>query len=101
RSPRGSSRNTRRRGKEGLRMTVPNTGAIELSPEEDDLLSQIEFEETNRATAARNGDNVVKLIDKLVARDAIPEVRRKYFSDGHYSGGPRGKSKQAVFESNG
>lgn len=82
-------------------MTSLNTGPIVLAQEEALLLSQITFGELNHATAARNGDNVAKLIDKLVAREAIPEVRRKYFTDPHYSGGPRGKSKQGMFEGDG
>jgi hypothetical protein len=65
-----------------------NQPDIELSDAERVLLAQINFNWDDRRHDhegfARNSENVAQLISALLARDAIPEHRLKYFNDPAY-----------------
>ncbi|RXH39352.1 hypothetical protein [Bradyrhizobium zhanjiangense] len=68
-----------------------NQPDIELSDAESVLLAQIDFDwDTRRHDPegfGRNSENVAQLILALMARNAIPEHRLKYFNDPAYRTG--------------
>ncbi|MFO1111701.1 MAG: hypothetical protein U1E61_21230 [Bradyrhizobium sp.] len=68
-----------------------NQPDIELSNAESALLAQIDFNwDTRRHDHegfARNSENVAQLVSALLARNAIPEHRLKYFNDPAYRTG--------------
>lgn len=78
---------------------------IELTPEETALLGKIDFEPSSRkhdATHWRSvGSASQKLMESLIERKAIPEVRMKFFSDPVFNIGGRGRSRLQIFEMNG
>ena len=81
-----------------------HVGAIELTTEEKAIASRINFGPTGYEgpdNTDKNGDAVCALLDLLMARQAIPVHRLKYFNDPGYNAGGRGKSHKQVFESNG
>lgn len=61
---------------------------IELSDVENVLLAQIDFNWDTRRHGlegfARNSENVAQLVSALLARNAIPKHRLKYFNDPAY-----------------
>ncbi|WP_096700020.1 hypothetical protein [Magnetospirillum sp. 15-1] len=80
------------------------TGPIELTEEESEIVRNIEFDQEvvfRQSTGAENGFLSHKLMMRLIERKAIPEERVKYFTDGEYSHGTRGRSRMKVFERNG
>lgn len=81
-------------------MTVPD---IALTPEEKALFDKIEFDwdALEHAEFLRNGDAVVALMKSLLARNGIPEVRRKYFTDPSYRTGRMKGSYRDLFHRNG
>lgn len=77
---------------------------IELTPQEKALADQIEFEALHledHIHAEANAQLAVELMRSLMARDAIPEQRRKYFGDPTYYPGGRGSSRKQMFERHG
>jgi hypothetical protein len=79
-------------------------GRIELTDEEQALLNQITLDSAalrGHEHWQANGDAVCALMQSLVARNAVPEARRKYFTDPDYNPGGRGRSHQQEFEKNG
>ena len=81
-----------------------DTFTIELTDDEKALVDQIEFEGLalkGHVHAERNGELVKQLTKMLIARGAIPEHRRKYFTDPAYNVGGRGSSRLDLFEGNG
>lgn len=81
-------------------MTAPF--AIELSPEEKALLAALSFlTPQESADYQRNGEIVLELTQRLIAREAIAEHRLRYFTDPQYHPSNRRQSRQDVFERNG
>jgi hypothetical protein len=85
---------------------VPEIAPVELSSAEQKLFEQINYDE--RALADLHPQNPeamfdasAKLTRALLDRQAIPEVRLRYFDDPEYNVGGHGKSRQDVFISNG
>lgn len=77
---------------------------IALTDEEKAVLATINFDAlTLRGPddVQRNGHAVRDLMKLLAAKGAIPEQRKRYFTDSRYYAGGRGRSRQQVFESNG
>jgi hypothetical protein len=75
-----------------------------LTADERELLNTINFDALaldGYEDARRNGDAVCALMKSLIARKAIADVRRKYFTDPHSYPGGRGHSRQQDFERNG
>jgi hypothetical protein len=74
---------------------------IELTPEEGALAKQIKFDPHATLGDTRafheNGELVVQLTEMLLEREAIPEPRRRYFSDPEYHVGGRGSSRRDLF----
>jgi hypothetical protein len=82
-------------------MRVPN---CVLTPEEEALVSRIDFDASTLRTSEemeRNGANAAALMKSLSARNAIPEMRLRYFTDPGYFVGGRGKSRKELLERNG
>src|SRR5437773_7602245 len=74
---------------------------IDLIPEESALLSRITFDFSGNHDALRASCAAAGLLAKsLLARNAIPEARLRYFTDPELNIGSR-KSRKQVFESNG
>jgi hypothetical protein len=75
--------------------------AIELTPDEAALTAAIKFDphDTLGNTKAfhANGDLVVQLTDRLLARKAIPDQRRRYFTDPEFNIGGHGSSRKDQF----
>lgn len=81
-----------------------NAQAIELTEWERTILVQIKLDASmlrDHIDAKRNGEAVRNLMKSLLERDAIPEVRVKYFTDPNYKVGGRGTSRQGHFERKG
>lgn len=81
-----------------------NQLAIALTPDEQGLASQINFDALalrGPDDVRRNGAIVSALIRPLIARKAIPEARVRYFNDPEYFVGGRGSSRRQMFERNG
>ena len=83
-------------------MTVPKPAPIPLTPEEKPLFDRIDFGlsgdyESRLASLTAAAD----LAESLMARGAIPEVRRRYLTDPEFNVGGRGKSRLDAFRSHG
>jgi hypothetical protein len=82
------------------------TGSIKLTAEEKALVSRIDFDPTSSKRSEPGYSNAVGeaalgLMKSLIARNAIPEVRMRYFSDADFNVGGRGRSRAQIFENNG
>jgi len=83
---------------------IKAVGAIELTADERALLSQIEFDVLairDHDAVISNGERAYALTKAVLARDAIPEARLKWFVDPEYNIGGRGSSRRQIFERNG
>jgi hypothetical protein len=85
---------------------IPTVEPIELTEQEQALFSQINFVERTLANTSPRDVNSVfsasaELYHLLVERDAIPEVRIRYFVDPECNIGGRGKSRKDIFQQNG
>ena len=80
-------------------------GAVQLTEEEKLLLEQIDFNPSSEIHNADYwravGDAVQKLMEFLLQRKAIPEVRGRVFTDPKFNIGGRGRSRAQIFEKNG
>lgn len=77
---------------------------IALTTEEQVLLATINFDALKLRgpdDAGRNGRAMRDLVKSLAARHAIPEQRRRYFTDPRCYPGGYGRSRQQDFERNG
>ena len=79
---------------------------VELTMEEKALVERIDFnpESSDKHDAAywnAVGAAALRLMKSLIARNAIPEVRTKYFTDPAFNVGGRGRSRADIFEKNG
>lgn len=79
--------------------------AVELTSEEKELIGKIDF---NPLSGIHNqdywravGSAAHKLMESLIARSAIPEVRTKFFTDPAFNIGGRGRSRAQIFEQRG
>jgi hypothetical protein len=82
-------------------MRVPNCVS---TPEEEALVSRINFDASTLRTSEdveRNGAAAAALMKSLSTRNAIPEMRLRYFTDPVYFVGGRGKSRKDLLERNG
>jgi hypothetical protein len=82
-------------------MRVPN---CVLTPEEEAIVSQIDFDASTLRTSEdmeRNGAAAAALMESLSARNAKPEMRLRYFTDPVYFVGGRGKSRKDLLERGG
>jgi len=78
--------------------------AIELTENEQHLVSQIDFHPSgsyNRDSWQPIADAMLELMRSLLERNAIPEARKKFFTDPSYNIGGHGLSRLQVFEKNG
>jgi hypothetical protein len=85
-------------------MTAPDPFTIKLTPEEQALVESIEFDILKcdgPDEAVENGRRVTALTRMLLARDAVPEYRRRFFTDPAFNVGGRGSSRKQQFERNG
>ncbi len=83
-------------------MTVPKPQPVPLTPEESALFDRIDFELSGEyASRMESLAAAADLAESLIARGAIPEVRRRYLTDPELNVGGRNKSRIAVFEGNG
>lgn len=81
-------------------------GAIELTEEELGLLKKIDFGASSWEPHPPGywdavADAVLQLTKLLVQRNAIPEVRTRYFTDPDFNIGGKGRSRAGIFEKNG
>lgn len=76
---------------------------IELTDEERGLFERIEFDQGRLSyeTVQANGDLSEQLFDLLAARNAIPDHRRRWFTDAAFNPGGRGQSRQDQWRRNG
>lgn len=77
---------------------------VTLTPEEDAIFASIRLDPSELdwgEDTQRNGCQVSALMDLLLERKAIPEVRLRYFADPEYDGAGRGRSYDEVFRRNG
>lgn len=76
---------------------------IELTEDESDLLQQIELDmaRLDHTQLERQGPLVLRLLQSLRERNAIPKVRLRYWSDADYATGRVKASHQGLFERNG
>lgn len=86
-------------------MSTMVIGQIALTDSEKTLLEQIalapQFGVQEYEAAVRNGSLACALMHSLIARDAIPEPRARYFSDPDYKAGKVKGSRRDMFERNG
>jgi len=78
--------------------------AIELTSDEQSLLSQISFDPRTLKEPSefrKNGEAVCVLMRSLLRRNGIPSHRLNWFTRADCNPGGRGKSRQQVFEGNG
>jgi len=77
--------------------------AIDLTDGESGLLSDIELDahRLNHELYKRQGPFVLRLLKSLLDRDAIPEVRVRYWSDPNFQVGRVKTSHKGQFERNG
>lgn len=76
--------------------------AVELTAEESVLLSQIEFD-TSKLTHeiyVRQAPLILRLLESLDQRKAVPDIRLKYFTDPRFHHGRIKDSKKGLFERN-
>jgi hypothetical protein len=82
-----------------------STQPIPLSQSEQALYDAIVWDVVRAGhdaqRAREDGDRALALFRSLMDRDAIPEVRRRYFVDAEYNPGGRGRSRLQGFERNG
>jgi hypothetical protein len=76
-------------------MNVPEIEPVRLTPEETDLRMQMEEEFSK--SSGYSGEPALRLMKSLIARNAIPEVRIRNFSEPS----PSGKSHLGNFEKHG
>lgn len=80
-------------------------GAIQLTAEERDLVERIDFDPSpgiHDADYWRSvGIAAQQLMESLLKRKAIPEVRKRFFADPEFNIGGRGRSRAEIFEKNG
>lgn len=80
---------------------------IELTVEEKAPLGRIDFaplrlpEKHDPEHWNAVGEAALALMKSLIARNAIPDVRSKYFTDPDFNVGGRGRSRAQIFEKNG
>lgn len=75
---------------------------ISLTDTEQDILSNIKLNANDIESpddCKRNGDHVTRLMHSLLARDAIPGHRWKYWTDPEYNPGVQ-RSRKGIFEKN-
>jgi hypothetical protein len=80
--------------------------ATELTNEEEALLATIDFNPSSLGSHTASywnavADAALNLAKLLLQRDAIPEIRMKYFNDPDFNIGGKGKSRRQIFEKNG
>lgn len=78
---------------------------IQLTPEEIALADAMSFDALsfrgNHQAFMANAEMALRLTKNLLAREAIPEQRVRYFTDPDYYPSGRGKSRKEGFERNG
>lgn len=82
---------------------MPKLKKVELTSEEEEYLSKINFRHTHQELRDNYPiyiENSKKLFLSLLDRDAIPEIRLRYFTDPDLNIGRTKKSKKEAFESN-
>ena len=76
-------------------------GAISLTPDEQAIVEQMTFDQGALInTGEKNGQLASRLMKMLLARDAIPAQRLRYFDDPDYRSGALKGSRQQLFERN-
>jgi hypothetical protein len=77
------------------------TPDIQLTEGERELFVQIRFRSNQHEKGCASLMAMAALVESLLKRDAIPEVRLLYFTDPERNPGGRGKSRRDVFKRNG
>jgi hypothetical protein len=75
-----------------------------LTPDEETLVGQVDFDASTLRRPddlQRNGTAATALMKSLAARNAISQIRLRYFIDPIYFIGGRGKSRKELLERNG
>lgn len=85
-------------------MRVPIVAPIELTPTETQLAAELKL--NSQRPGHDHGFKIagtvsLKLMESLLARQAIPEIRLRYFTEPEFNIGGRGRSRKQVFEDNG
>jgi hypothetical protein len=81
-----------------------NKSDIELTSEESEVFAQINLDPhalKGFEDSQQNANLVEFLMESLIDRKAIPDVRISFFTNPEYNSGGRGKSRQEIFENNG
>jgi hypothetical protein len=74
---------------------------IELTRRELELLGKISFDSMNLNEIRASIMPMVALSEILLKRQAIPNIRLRYFTDPERNPSGRGRSREQIFESNG
>jgi len=74
---------------------------IQLTEQEHGLLGKIHFEPDDHDQRRSSLAPMAALSKSLLERNAVPDVRLRYFTDPECNAGGRGKSRQDIFEQNG
>jgi hypothetical protein len=85
-------------------MSIPLVAPIELTPAENEFAVQLNLNSTRRVhgdTLTTAGAVASRLMESLLERQAIPDIRMRYFTDPELNIGGRGRSRKQVFEDNG
>jgi hypothetical protein len=86
-------------------VSLVNIRPIQFTAEEKAVLAKIDFnpasEKHDPAYWKAVGEASLQLMRLLTAREGIPEVRTKYFTDPDFNIGGRGRSRADRFEKNG
>jgi hypothetical protein len=77
-----------------------------LTEEEREIASSMTFDQGDLIKgeferARQNGEAALKLLKSLLSRDAISEIRLRYFTDPDLFPGGRGKSRKDIWKGNG
>lgn len=83
---------------------MQNLDTIVLTPEEAAEVEALVFDIDDledRGCFPINAERALSVTKALLARKAVPDHRRRYFTDPDFNPGGRGRSRQQVFERNG
>jgi len=84
-------------------VSISQPAKIQLTPEEDELLKTIDFDlsQSDREARAACLEAAAALTESFLRRGAIPEIRRRYLTDGELNIGGHGKSRIQGFTTHG
>lgn len=79
---------------------------VTLTNEEKEIADSMTFDQGELVNwgyerAQSNGEAALKLLKSLLSRNAVPEIRMRYFTDPDMFPGGRGKSRKDIWKRNG